>query len=83
MPDYQTEQGFRKSPEEIIQALMEALGQNQKTTDQLSVEIGSSWETVWKYLKLIIYVQSCPKVINEKVGKRIETWKREWGRLPK
>ena len=83
MSDSNLEQRFRKSPAEIIRALMEALGQDAKTTDQLSVEVGSSWETVWKYLNIIIYVQSCPKVIHERIGKRIEVWKREWGRLPK
>jgi len=73
---------FRKSPDEIIKALMENLGQTHKTTDQMAKDIGSSWETAWKYLNLILWVQSCPKVINEKIGKRIDTWKREWGRLP-
>lgn len=71
----------RKSPEEIIHLLLETLSSQQKTTDQVAKSINSSWETTWSYLNLIIWIQSCPKVIKDKIGKS-DTWKREWGKIP-
>jgi len=71
----------RKSPEEIIHLLMENLSSQQKTTDQVAKAINSSWGTTWGYLNLIVWVQSCPKVIKDRLGKS-DTWKREWGRIP-
>jgi hypothetical protein len=61
---------------------MEVLSTEQKTTQQVADMIGSSWETAFNYLNIILYVQSCPNVVMSRVGKRIHTWKREWGRLP-
>ncbi|GAG56969.1 unnamed protein product [marine sediment metagenome] len=72
--------GTRKSPEEIIREIMAALGPDQKYTEQVANDIGSSWETVWKYLRLIAWIQSCPKVSRIPIGKK-ETWRREWGSL--
>jgi len=74
-------QDKRKSAEEIIREIMVALGPDQKYTEQIAKDIGSSWETAWKYLRLIIWIQSCPKVARIPIGKK-ETWRREWGRLP-
>lgn len=74
---------MRKSPEEIIRALMGALESEPKTIDALANEIGSSWATVWKYLELIDWIQSCPRVGRMQAGKRIELWRREWGKLPR
>jgi len=71
----------RKNPEDIIRGIMIALGQDQKYTQQIAKEIGSSWETVYNYLKLIVWIQSCPKIMRIPIGKK-ETWRREWGRLP-
>ena len=71
----------RKSPEEIVYAIMEALGQDQQFTDEVAHTINSNWETTWKYLKLIQYVQECPKIVTARIGNK-RTWKREWGRLP-
>lgn len=73
----------RKSPTEIVKLIMETLSDEQKTTQQIANMVGSSWETVYNYLNIITYVQNCPKVVMSRVGKRIHTWKREWGRLPK
>lgn len=73
--------GRRKNAEEIIREIMVALGQDQKYTQQIAKDIGSSWETVYNYLKLIVWIQSCPKVSRIPIGKK-ETWRREWGRLP-
>ena len=74
---------MRKSPDEIVRALMQALGSDPKTIDTLASEIGSSWGTVWKYLELIDWIQSCPRVGRIPAGKRIELWRREWGKLPR
>ena len=72
----------RKSPTDIVKLIIEALSSEQKTTQQVADMVGSSWETAFNYLNIITYVQSCPKVVMDRVGKRIHTWKREWGRLP-
>lgn len=71
----------RKSAEEIIREIMTALEPDQKYTEQIANDIGSSWETAWKYLRLIAWIQSCPKVSRIPIGKK-ETWRRDWGRLP-
>ena len=76
-----TNRGKRKNAEEIITEIMLVLGQEQKFTDQIAKDIGSSWETAWKYLKLIVWIQSCPNVSRVRIGHK-ETWRREWGRLP-
>jgi hypothetical protein len=74
---------LRKSPDEIVRLLMEALESEPKTIDTLANEIGSSWATVWKYMELIDWIQSCPRVGRIKAGKRMELWRREWGKLPR
>ena len=66
--------GTRKSPEEIISQIMIALGQDFKFTDQIATDISSSWETTWNYLKLINWIQTCPKISSVYIGKR-EAWK--------
>ena len=71
----------RKDAEEIIHQIFIKLGQDQKYTEQIAKDIGSSWETAYKYLKLIVWIQSCPKLSRIPIGKK-ETWRREWGRLP-
>lgn len=72
----------RKSPKDIVESIMEALRSEPQTIQSVAKSIESSWVTAWKYLSLIHYIQSCPKVDRMKVGKRIELWRREWGRLP-
>ncbi|MDH5792706.1 MAG: hypothetical protein OEZ44_11035 [Candidatus Bathyarchaeota archaeon] len=74
---------MRKSPDEIVRLLMEALESEPKTIDALANEIRSSWATVWKYLELIDWIQSCPRVGRIPAGKRMELWRREWGKLPR
>lgn len=74
--------GTRKSPEEVIKSIFYQLNRNPKFTDQIAKEIGSSWATAQKYLELVHWIQQCPKIVREQPGKRIETWKREWGRIP-
>ena len=80
--DQEIQSKVRKSPVEIVHALMEALNSDQKPVDRLAKEIGSSWNTTYTYLELIAYIQKCPKVIRDQPTKQVETWKREWGRLP-
>ena len=82
MPDTSEFGETRKNAKTIIKALMMALGTEQLTTQQVADLIGSSWETAYTYLHTIVYIQTCPKVVMDRVGKRIHTWKREWGRLP-
>ena len=72
---------LRKSPEDIVRALMNALNSDPKFTEKLADDINSGWETAWKYLNLIEWIQSCPKLISQNIGRKW-TWKREWGRLP-
>lgn len=73
--------GTRKSPEEVIKSIIHQLNRNPKFTDQIAKEIGSSWATAQKYLRLIVWIQSCPKISRIPIGKK-ETWRREWGRIP-
>lgn len=72
----------RKSPLQIVRSLMESLETEPKTVKQLSTEIGSNWETALNYLELVEWVQRCPKVSRVRITKQIESWRREWGRLP-
>ncbi|KKK94442.1 hypothetical protein LCGC14_2682820 [marine sediment metagenome] len=75
--------GLRKSPIKIMEDIFEALPTDGTiSTKQLAKRIGSTWRTTEAYLRLIVWVQSCPKIISERAGKRIKTYRREWGNLP-
>ncbi len=53
----------RKSYEEIVDAIMEALPvRNYVTVEELARKTGSSWETVWRWLRLIMYIQGQPRI---------------------
>ena len=53
----------RKSSMELVEAIVEALPvQSFTTVEELSRRTGSSWETVWRWLQLIIRVQELPRV---------------------
>jgi predicted DNA-binding transcriptional regulator AlpA len=53
----------RKSYEEIVDAIMEALPVNNYITiEEVARKTGSSWETVYRWLKLIAYIQDKPRV---------------------
>ena len=53
----------RKSYEEIVDAIVEALPvRNYVTVEELARKTGSSWETVWRWLRLIMYIQGQPRV---------------------
>ena len=53
----------RKSYEELVEAIMEALPVRSYTTiEDVVRKTGSSWETVWRWLKLIITIQGLPRV---------------------
>ena len=71
----------RKEPTEIMRILMEALLTENQNTDMISKSTGVSWETTWKYLKVITWIQDCPRVSTERVG-RSQLWSRSRGRLP-
>ena len=71
----------KREPTEILRNLMEALQPEYQNTDTISKRAGVSWVTAWKYLKLIVWIQDCPKVARDRVG-RSEIWNRNRGRLP-
>ena len=53
----------RKSDRELVDAIMEALPVRSFTTvEEISRKTGSSWGTVWRWLQLIIHIQSEPRV---------------------
>ena len=53
----------RKSYEEIVDAIMEALPvRSYATIEEIARESGSSWETVYRWLRLIMYIQGRPRV---------------------
>jgi len=53
----------RKSYEELVEAIMEALPVRSYTTiEDVVRKTGSSWETVWRWLQLIIKIQGLPRV---------------------
>ena len=57
------QQKSRKSYEEIVDAIMEALPvRNYVTVEELARKPGSSWETVGRWLRLIMYIQGQPRV---------------------
>jgi len=56
-------QKTRKSYEEIIEALIEALPvKSYVTIEELARETGSSWETVYRWLRIIMKIQGMPRV---------------------
>ena len=53
----------RKSYEEIVDAILGAMPvRNYVTVEELARKTGSSWETVWRWLRLIMYIQGQPRV---------------------
>lgn len=53
----------RKSYEEIVDAIMEVLPvRNYVTVEEIARKTGSSWETVWRWLMLIMHIQEQPRV---------------------
>jgi hypothetical protein len=53
----------RKSYEELVDSIIEALPvQTYTTIEEISRQTESSWETVYRWLKLIIKIQEMPRV---------------------
>ena len=53
----------RKSYEDIVDAIIEVLPvRNYVTIEELARKTGSSWETVWRWLSLMIKIQDMPRV---------------------
>jgi hypothetical protein len=69
----------RKSYREIVWAIIEALPvQSVASVQDIATEIGSSWETTWRWLTLIKMIQEEPKIEIVKVGKsKNEFWRRK------
>lgn len=72
----------RPTPRERVDRLIRALNEEPQTIKELSLATKMKWITVWEYLRLIKFAQSCPKVVPVREGKRLELWRREWGKLP-
>lgn len=72
----------RKSYEELVDAIIDALPVRSDTTvEAVARAVGSSWETVWRWLELIIYIQSLPQVSKTKSPYgRGEVYRREMRR---
>ena len=71
----------RKSHEDIVYAIMEALPvRNYVTIEELARRTGSSWETVWRWLSLMMKIQDMPRVQSARVGEGSivpsESWRR-------
>ncbi len=66
----------------ITSSLMESLESEPLNINELSKKAGVSWMIARKYLGLIEWIQNCPKIRSGSGGKRIKTWRREWGNLP-
>ena len=72
----------RKKPEEIVRSIIESLETESLNTHGIASKAGISWATAWKYLRMIQWIQACPKVRSESGGKRIDIWRIERGKLP-
>lgn len=74
-----TSRKLRKSYEEVVDAIIDALPvRSVASVQEISEKIGSSWETTWRWLTLIRYIQEQPHIESVKVGKRRgELWRRE------
>lgn len=63
--------GKRRSPEEIIDAFFDVLPVNsQNPLSVVARKAGLDWKTAARYCKLILHIQSKPKLIEGKVGDR-------------
>ncbi len=71
-------QRARRHPK--IVRVMESLESEPLNTEELSKKAGVSWATALKYLGLIEWIQTCPKIRSGSGGKRILTYRREGGR---
>lgn len=79
---YLTNLCARKNPTEIVKSLMEVLESEPLNVHELSKKAGISWATASKYLEMMEWLQGCPKIRSGSGGKRIKTYRREWGKLP-
>jgi len=67
----------RKSPEEIIDSILEVLPvRSLITVDEIAKKINSNWNTVDGYLRLIQRIQEQPKVESMRIGTRRYGWRR-------
>jgi len=69
----------RRSYLDIVDGIIEALPvRSVASVQQVADSTGSSWETTWRWLKLIRYIQDQPRIESVRVGKRRgELWRRE------
>ena len=58
---------YRKSPLELVEAIMGALEvKSDMTIQSISKATGSHWGTIQKYMQLITVVQAAPQVLVSK-----------------
>ena len=72
----------RKNPVKNVRSLMEVLETEPLNVHELSKKAGISWVTAARYLDMMEWIQSCPGIRSGSGGKRIKTYRREWGKLP-
>lgn len=73
----------RKSPEELMKAIMEALPvRSLASVSGLAEDVGTDWSTVRRYLNTMIWFQEQPRIIVERSGSR-ELFKRDPARRSK
>jgi len=73
----------RKSPEELMKAIMEALPvRSLASVSSLTEAVGASWGTIRRYLDTMIWLQEQPRIIVERSGSR-DLFKRENARRSK
>lgn len=72
----------RKSYERLVDDIVDSLPVRSDTTVQaIARETGSSWETVYRWLRLIVHIQGLPRVQESKSPYgRGEVYRRERSR---
>lgn len=61
--------------------LVNALRSDPQNTDMVRKAAGVSWETAWKYLRLIKWIQDCPPLYSSSMGRQ-ELWSLGRGKIP-
>lgn len=72
----------RRSYEEVVDAIMEVLPVRYDTNiNKISMLTDIAWETVWRWLKIIVYIQGLPRVkVTKSPTGRGEVYRREMKR---
>ena len=78
MVEEETPKVSRKSPEQLVQAIYDALPvESLKNKSLIAKEIHAKESTVEDYLRLIMWIQDQPKVVEVRIGTRRYAWHKE------